>query len=414
MVSANKYPADMKNHAEEKLNPVSSFDVQCSLFDVRCSAKSVPSYVGSQIAIWALTPDGARLALKIAAKLPGSVLFFSERLADAHSNVIRFSRLKDAVAEHFWNYPAHIFIMSTGIAVRMIAPLIEHKTQDPAVLAADEKGLHVISLLSGHLGGANALTLKVAKLIRADPVITTATDLQGVPAIDLLAQKKNLIIENPDAIKHVSMALLTGEPIVIHDPYRILHHDLTDVLNIQHPTSNIQHRMSKTEDRTSNIEQPSGVFVDDICQTLTEKILVLRPASLVAGIGCNRNTSADEMRMLLSDVLARFKLSKRSLKCLASIDLKADEKGLLALAEELYLPLKFFNREALNSVKTIENPSAVVEKYVGVKSVCEAAAILGANQGQLIAPKQNTPNVTVAIARIPFISSESAPEASNI
>ena len=146
-----------------------------------------------KIALWALTPNGAKLALKIAAKLPGSVLFFSERLfseqlADANSNVIRFARLKDAVAEYFWAYPAHIFIMSTGIVVRLIAPLIEHKTKDPAVLTADEKGLHVISLLSGHLGGANALTLKVAKLIRADPVITTATDLQGVPAVDLLAQ----------------------------------------------------------------------------------------------------------------------------------------------------------------------------------------------------------------------------------
>jgi cobalt-precorrin 5A hydrolase len=397
----------------------------------------------SEIAIWALTPGGAGLALKIADLLPGSVLFFSERLKECKlqfaslvtqtevstpdgevispqiltgldANVMRFARLKDAVAENFWHYPAHIFIMSTGIAVRMIAPLIEHKTHDPAVLAADEKGLHIISLLSGHLGGANALTLKIAKLIRADPVITTATDIQGVPAIDLLAQGKNLIIENPDAIKYVSMALLTGESITIHDPYRILYPDLKAVVNIQHPTSNVQHRISNVEYPISNIEQFSGVFVDDICQPLSEKILVLRPASLVAGIGCNRNTSADEMRMLLSDVLARFNLSRQSLKCLASIDLKADEKGLLALAEELNRPLIFFNREALNTVKTIENPSAVVEKHVGVKSVCEAAAILGANQGQLIAPKQKTPNVTVAIARIPFISSESVPAVSNI
>ncbi|MDM8541386.1 cobalt-precorrin 5A hydrolase [Desulfococcaceae bacterium HSG9] len=359
----------------------------------------------AKTAIWALTPDGAGLALKIADLLPGGVLFFSERLADAcltgaDANVICFARLKDAVAENFWDYPAHIFIMSTGIAVRMIAPLIEHKTHDPAVLAADEKGLHIISLLSGHLGGANALTLKVAKLIRADPVLTTATDIQGVPAIDLLAQEKNLIIENPDAIKYVSMALLTDEPITIHDPYRMLHYDLKSVANVEHPIP--------------NIKQFSGVFVDDICQNLSEKILILRPASLVAGIGCNRNTSLDEIRMQLSDVLERFKLSQMSLKCLASIDVKADEKGLLALAEELNRPLVFFNREELNAVKTIENPSAVVEKYVGVKSVCEAAAILGANQGQLIAPKQKTPNVTVAIARIPFISSESAPAAANI
>ena len=376
----------------------------------------------AKTAIWAFTPGGAWLAQKIASLLPGSVLFFSERLTECKlqfaslldANVVRFARLKDAVADNFWEYPAHIFIMSTGITVRMIAPLIEHKTHDPAVLAADEKGLHIISLLSGHLGGANALTLKIAKLIRADPVITTATDIQGVPAIDLLAKEKNLIIENSDAIKYVSMALLTGKPVTIHDPYRILHHDLKAVVNIKHPTSNVQHRISNVEYPIFNIEQPSGVFVDDICQPLPKKILVLRPASLVAGIGCNRNTSVDEIRMQLEDVLARFNLSQMSLKCLASIDLKADEKGLLTLAEELNLPLKFYNREELNSVKTIENPSAVVEKYVGVKGVCEAAAILGANQGQLIAPKQKTPNVTVAIARIPFISWESAPAVANI
>jgi len=395
MVFANKYPADMQNHTDEKSNPVSSFDLGRSMFDVRRSA-------GRPIALWALTPDGAGLALKIASKLPGSDLFFSERLDNAPSGIVRFTRLKDAVAEHFCAYPAHLFIMSTGIVVRMIAPLIEHKTHDPAVLVADQKGLHVISLLSGHLGGANALTLRVAKLIRADPVITTATDIQGVSAIDLIAKDKGLVIENPGAIKYVNMALITGESIMLHDPYRILADDLMNIepMNIEH--------------RTQNIEQPCGVFADDICQTLSKKILVLRPASLVAGVGCNRNTSADEMRILLAKVLARFNLSELSLKYLASIDLKADEKGLLMLAEELNLPLKFFNREALNSVKTIENPSAVVEKHVGVKSVCEAAAILGANQGQLVVPKQNTPNVTVAIARIPFISSESAPAASNI
>jgi len=379
------------------------------MFDVRCSDKFAPPDIGGPIAIWALTPDGASLALKIAARLPGSALFFSERLDSALSGVMRFARLKEAVAVHFKKYPAHFFIMSTGIVVRMIAPLIQHKTHDPAVLAADEKGRHVISLLSGHIGGANALTLKIAGLIRADPVITTATDIQGVPAIDLLAKEKGLAIENPGAIKYVNMALITGESIGLYDPYRILADELMNIelMNIQHSTFNIQHPMEGTG-------QSCGVFVDDICQTLPEKILVLRPASLVAGIGCNRNTSADEMGLLLEKVLARFHLSQLSLRCLASIDLKADEKGLLMLAEQFNRPLKFFNREALNSVKTIQNPSAVVEKHVGVKSVCEAAAILGANQGQLVAPKQNTPNATVAIARISSMSLESVPAIANI
>jgi len=116
----------------------------------------------------------------------------------------------------------HIFIMSTGIVIRIIAPLIRHKTKDPAVVVVDEKGLHAISLLYGHIGGANELTLKIAGITGADPVITTATDINKIPAIDLLACKKGLVIENPGAIKNVSMALLSGRKIILHDPYQYL------------------------------------------------------------------------------------------------------------------------------------------------------------------------------------------------
>ena len=112
-----------------------------------------------KIAIWAVTPKGAVLAEKIAKNLPGAALHFSRGLYPRSRDVHTFTRLKTALENDFNLYPAHIFIMSTGIVVRMIAPLIRHKTKDPAVLVIDEKGLHVISLLSGHIGGANALSL---------------------------------------------------------------------------------------------------------------------------------------------------------------------------------------------------------------------------------------------------------------
>jgi cobalt-precorrin 5A hydrolase len=146
----------------------------------------------------------------------------------------------------------------------------------------------------------------------------------------------------------------------------------------------------------------AGVFIDDVRWNLPPQVLVLRPASLVAGIGCNRNTGSEEIKALLEEVLAANNLAQSSLKCIASIDVKADEAGLIALANTLELPLVFFEREQLNQVKEIENPSTVVEKHVGVKSVCEAAAILAAQNGTLIVPKCTTPNVTVAIARIDF------------
>jgi cobalt-precorrin 5A hydrolase len=135
----------------------------------------------------------------------------------------------------------------------------------------------------------------------------------------------------------------------------------------------------------------------------------LRPASLTAGIGCNRNTPADEIKSLLEAVFATAGLALASLKCMASIDLKADEDGIIELSREFDLPLVFFKRSELNQVINIENPSTVVEKHVGVKSVCEAAAILAARNGTLIVPKQKTKNVTLAIARIGYSSSASGP-----
>jgi cobalt-precorrin 5A hydrolase len=293
--------------------------------------------------------------------------------------------------------------MSTGIVVRLIAALIKHKTEDPAVVVVDDGGNHAISLLSGHLGGANELARQIAATIGARPVITTATDVNQVPAIDILAKENNLVIENPAAIKTVNMALLTGKKIRVYDPYHILKNTLTGSTNL---TFDKLMKYFKNNGQPTDIENVAYVFIDDIRVDLPSAVLILRPASLMAGIGCNRNTEAAEMLGHLADVLAENNLARSSLKGLASIDLKADENGLIMAAENLKLPLIFFNKQELNRVKNIKTPSKVVQKHVGVKSVCEAAAILATRNGTLIVPKQSTQNVTVAIARINFLSSE--------
>ena len=304
-----------------------------------------------------------------------------------------------SIQQKFHHYAGHVFIMSTGIVVRVIAPLIKDKTKDPAVVVVDDGGHYAISLLSGHLGGANELTQNIADIIGARPVITTATDVNRLPAIDVLAKENKLTIENPAAIKTVNMAILKSEKIYVHDPFDFLQDSLpkAEPLILEALKTGI----GKSRQEYDFTYDP-GVFVDDIQLDLPGSTLVLRPASLVAGIGCNRNTATDEIKSLLEAVLATAGLSLLSLKCLASIDVKSDEDGLIALSRILDLPLLFFKRQELNRVINIENPSAVVEKHVGVKSVCEAAAILAARNGTLIVPKQKTKNVTVAIARIDF------------
>ena len=356
-----------------------------------------------KIAVWVITPNGTKLAETLFRNLARADVYISKKINETPDNYLSFQNLSEALNHKFDQYDGHIFIMSTGIVVRVIAPLIKNKVVDPAIVVVDDLANHAISLLSGHLGGANALTLKIADIIGADPVITTATDVNRVPAIDVLAKEKNLLIENPRAIKTVNMALLKREKIFVHDPFGFLGSSLPI---IEPCTYGATPKHLKRHGREKGFESVPGVYVDDVIVDLPPEVLVLRPASLVAGIGCNRNTAMEEMKALLEDVLEANHLALSSLTSLASIDVKSDETGMLSLSENLNLPLVFHNRQALNQVKEIKNPSIVVEKHVGVKSVCEASAILTARGGTLIVPKQSTKNVTVAIARINFLSSE--------
>jgi cobalt-precorrin 5A hydrolase len=351
------------------------------------------------IAIWALTPQGVSLAERTAAGLPKVKLFVTAKLAELAPGAVCFDSLPEAVGRHFQTYDGHVFIMAAGIVMRVIAPHIRAKTTDPAVVAVDEGGRFAISLLSGHLGGANDLARRVAAVLGAQPVITTATDASGVASIDVLAREGGLYIENPQAIKTVNMALLTGKGIEVHDPFGVL-------------AGRIPNALPFTPGAKS---QAARVYVDDRVPGTPAGALVLRPRSLVAGIGCNRNTETSEIRELLLNALRESGLARESLKALASIDLKKDEQGLIALAEELAVPLELFGREDIGGVEDdVLSPSATVKKHIGVKSVCEAAAILAARGGALIVPKRMTRNATVALARLSFTSSASGPEDSNI
>ncbi len=347
-----------------------------------------------QIAVWALTPRGASLARNIQDSLSDISLFLSDSLRETGICATYFNRLSDEIARCFHNYNGHIFIMSAGIAVRMIAPLLRHKTTDPAVVVMDELGLHAISLISGHIGGANELAKKIAEITGAVPVITTATDINKVPAIDLIAKNLGLHIQNPAAIKHVSMALLTGKKIFLHDPFGLLTDKLPEFC-IFHPDANHKYP-----------QDMPGVFADDRLIALPDHVLILRPPSLAAGMGCNRGTETAEMKNLLAETLKKYDLSLHSLHTLASVDIKKDEAGLLALAKELHIDPVFYERESLKQVPGIENPSQMVEKHIGVPSVCEAAAILASGNGDLIVPKHSSKNVTVAIARKKYMKSE--------
>jgi len=340
-------------------------------------------------AIWVITPNGLNLAERINANLPETDLFVSTNL-DSQLPHRSFDRLATAIAQQFKAYDRHVFITAVGIAVRLIAPYLEDKTRDPAVVVLDDGGQHAVSLVSGHIGGGNALAETVAHIVSARPVITTATDVSGVPAIDTIAVDNNLAIENPPLIKRINMAFLRKQRVRLYDP--------ADILAGMIPESNLD-RIDHISDIWGDAATMPGICVSDEVVAVPENVLVLRPRSLAAGIGCNRNTPKEEMETLLKKTLVQHNLSLNSLKTIASIDIKNDEQGLLALGADLNLPLVLFAKDELNAARGIENPSAMVATHTGAKSVCEAAAILAADQGTLIVPKQKSKNATVAIAR---------------
>ncbi|NDY71263.1 cobalamin biosynthesis protein CbiG [Desulfobacter hydrogenophilus] len=341
-----------------------------------------------KLGVWVLTPHGMTLANQVKQALPHTDLFASKKLVPGEFYTA-FSSLAKALAPVWDHYDAHYFIMATGIVVRTIAPLIQDKIKDPAVVCGDEAGSFVISLVSGHIGGANELAVRLSTILGATPVITTATDVNQVPAIDVIARDQGLYIENKTAIKHVSMAFIKGEPLPVHDPFHLVSPHLPPAL---------------MEDPSLFTSEKSGIWVDCTIRDLPEKVLVLRPKMLVAGMGCRKGVPRQELEDHLRHVFQTHGFSVNSLSKIVSVDLKAEEPGLLALARTLNVPIEFYTRDELDQVKTVPNPSFLVNKHIGVRSVCEAAAMLATGRTHLLIPKTSGKRVTFALAVMPVTS----------
>lgn len=341
------------------------------------------------LAVYAITGVGAELARGLALSLPGATLYLPRALAYAPDGEETFDRLTQALAANFHHFGGHVVLAAAGIVVRALAPLLQGKAQDPAVVVVDQAGRFAVSLLSGHLGGANALARRVAELLGGQAVITTATDSAGLPSLEMLAGELGLRVENLAALAKVSMSLLDGGQPAVHDPEGWL----WPMLQRRWP-GRFELLTQGQEDALA--EKPL-IWVGWRLLEPPPAWLVLRPPALSLGLGCNRGTSADEMESFIRQVLAEHGLSAASLCCLASVRAKSDEPGLLELAGRLGLPLEFFSAEELAAVE-VPNPSATVARHMGVASVCEAAAMLAAMSRRLLVSKQKSPNVTLAVA----------------
>ncbi|SMF01805.1 cobalt-precorrin 5A hydrolase [Desulfovibrio gilichinskyi] len=337
----------------------------------------------SKTAIYSLTAKGADLARKIAFAT-GSVSYVLERYAEESD--IPFTGFTSLISDTFSAYESHIFIMASGIVVRAIAPHLKSKDTDPAVVVLDQEGRFAISLVSGHLGGANELARMVAGQIGATAVITTATDCAGVPSIDMLARASGLVIGDTGSIKHVNSALLDGDKVGVYDPEIFLNID------------GLSEFFYKVDNVADLDELRCGVCIDWRIHDLPENVLKLYPKCLRLGVGCRRGVPAEEINALVTDVLADHGIALQSIVSLGTIDAKNDEVGMLEFARQKNLKINFFSADELEEIKGT-TPSGLVMKHMGVGSVCEAAAMKQSGGDNLIVPKKKSARVTMSLAK---------------
>ena len=360
-----------------------------------------------KIAIYAITKHGAKYARQIKQGLPYADLFIAEvGIQDSFQEQLLEFPLSSFVAERFSQFDAHIFICATGIVSRIIAPLIQDKRTDPAIVTLDEQATFAISLLSGHRGGANALTERVAHLVKATPVITTASEVSESVSVDMIGAQFGwyLAAETESAITPVSAAVVNDQAVAIVQeagekkwwkyekrmPAHLVCHDRLEELKRE----NYQGVLLISDKRELDISNWKN------------RLVLWRPKSLVLGIGCDRNTPMSVIQSGLEAFSEKFNLSLDSVYALASIDLKADEQGILDIATQKQWPYKTYTPEVLDQVEGIENPSEYVKKVTGSRSVSEAAALKLSKTDKLLVSKwvfkQDGFNMTLSCCRREF------------
>lgn len=337
-----------------------------------------------KLAVFTVTENGLKIADKIKEKLSDSIDIFAAPKTDKSK-----PWLMNLVKEVFSKYDGFIFISAVGIAVRALAPNIKDKAVDPAVVVVDDSGAFSISLLSGHIGGANDLARQIADAVGAMPVITTATDVSGKPAIDLFMKDLGLKTTNKQGLKRVSAGILRGDSVCIFADIKLGRWgDRAKVAYSVRPLSQLI-RYGKSYDHIVAV-------VDDEKMQLGRGILVLRTRRIYAGVGFQKGVSADDIKQAIRASLASKNLHMHNLKGLASIDIKGNDKALYEAADHFNVAISLYPAEQLDEVAP--NTSQFVKDKVGAGGVCEPAAILASKGGKLIAEKTVYGKVTVALA----------------
>ena len=325
-------------------------------------------------AFFSFTDCGARLKDRLRSHL----------LDEGHKafDLRREAGLKEQAAAAFAGADALLFVGAAGIAVRAIAPLVHSKLSDPAVIVVDELGRWVIPLLGGHIGGGNELALELAAFLGAEAVITTATDIHGVFAVDVWAVKQDLAISSLEKAKRVSAALLKGGEVPLLSDYAIEGSPPRGIVYGQDCAGG----------------DGFGIIVSMRRLDGGTAMLQLIPRRLYVGIGCRKGVSEGAIAELFQRALEKLRLDERCVAGAASIDLKQAEVGLLNFCGNRGLACSFFDAAALGRVEGSFSASRFVQETAGVDNVCERAAVAASGGGELLLAKTVGRGVTMAAA----------------
>ena len=340
-------------------------------------------------ALYALTVKGAKLARLAAAGLDAETeIFLPERLKeDTGAAINYFGSLRETVAANFGSFSGHIFITAPGIAVRCVAPLLISKKEDPAVVVLTQDGRFAVSLVSGHLGGGNDLAVQVAEICGAQAVIGTATDLEGLPALEVIARDLGLEIENFSKLPTVSSYLVEGGRLKIYDPLECLKQALAAWPGhfefVEKPPA--REEIHVRVDYRQRPDDASGLA------------LVMRPRLVVLGLGCHRGIERSEMDSFIDATLSEEKISPQAVALMTTVESRAQEPAFLDISRDRGWPLVIFTKAELSGVE-VPNPSGKVMERIGVSSVCEAAAMLAAKTDSLLISKRKSARATLAAA----------------
>lgn len=323
------------------------------------------------------SPKGAEIAFKLQKSLNAN-LYLKEN---------KDFKLDTAAKQAMEECDGIIFISSTGIAVRAIAPYIQSKDKDPGVVVVDLSCRYAINILSGHLGGGNELTINVAEILGAEPVITTATDRMNIIGPDMLAKNNDLIISDMKMAKEIAALLVDNKIVGIKDDYNLI-------------------QMSKGYERIDEVKENSIWITNKIKSTEEDenenidysKVLKLIKQDIVLGIGCRRNTPFEKLKKFIEESLIKYNIHKQAVSKIVSVDVKKDEQGIIELAEYLGCPFITFTREEIKSVQDKYEGSPFVLKTLGITGVCEPSVDLAG--AQIIEGKIKHEGMTLAIGQL--------------